>query len=67
MDKTGFTGTTWQEHANCEWTWPSVYGVTGCTDHDEVFETPTDDAAWGVLPAASDHLTDALGALRGAK
>lgn len=46
VDVTGKSKTTWQEHAECAWTWPSVYGVTGCTDHDEVFETPSATEAW---------------------
>lgn len=49
MDAAGFTGTTWQEHRNCEWTWPHLHGVTGCLTHDEVFETPSPDEAWQVL------------------
>jgi hypothetical protein len=60
LDTTGFTGTTWQEHRTCAWTWPSVYGVTGCVDHDEVFETPSGDEAWGVLPEVTSPAVPSL-------
>lgn len=43
------TLTTWQEHRNCEWTWPNMHGVTGCLDHDQVFTTPNPDEAWQIL------------------
>ena len=43
----------WTEHAECEWTWPNGFGVTGCVDCGVVFETPTSDEAWGVMPATA--------------
>ncbi len=46
MDTTGFSGETWHDHAECPWTWPSGYGVTGCLEHEVVFVTPTADEAW---------------------
>lgn len=43
----------WRDHARCEWTWPNGYGIVGCPDHGVVFEAPTGEEAWGIMPATA--------------